>query len=71
MPKSTVSAEELSAFLEACHADPFHTLGMRRAGDFLAVRVFRPDAASVKVVDASNRTRMFEAAKMQDSGAVS
>ena len=68
MPKSTVPAEELAAFLEARHADPFHTLGMRRAGDFLTVRVFRPDAASVKIVDAGNRTRMFEAAKIHADG---
>ena len=68
MPKSTVSAEELAAFLDARHADPFHTLGMRKTGDFLAVRVFRPDAASVKIVDTANRTRMFEASKIHDAG---
>lgn len=68
MPKSTVSAQELAAFLEARHADPFHTLGMRRAGHLLAVRTFRPDAASVKIVDATNRTRMFEAAKIHEAG---
>ena len=68
MPKSTVPPEELAAFLEARHADPFHTLGMRLAGDFLAVRVFRPDAASVHVIDAANRTRMFEAAKIHPEG---
>ncbi|MFM7373775.1 MAG: GlgB N-terminal domain-containing protein, partial [Chthoniobacterales bacterium] len=49
--KSTVSAEELAAFLEARHGDPFHTLGMRRTGAFVAVRVFRPDCAAVSIVD--------------------
>jgi hypothetical protein len=34
----------------------------------LAVRVFRPDVASVKVVDTLNRTRVFEAAKIHESG---
>ena len=68
MPKSTVPPAELAAFLKASHADPFHTLGMRRAGDFLAVRVFRPDAASVTVVDAGNHARKFEAVKIHPEG---
>ena len=66
--KSTVPPEELAAFLEARHADPFHTLGMRRAGEFLAVRVFRPDLATVKVVDLGDRTRIFEATKIHPDG---
>ena len=68
MPKSTVPPAELAAFLKASHADPFHTLGMRHAGDFLAVRVFRPDAASVTVVDAGNHARKFEAVKIHPEG---
>ncbi len=68
MPKSTVPPEELAAFLEARHADPFHTLGMRRSGEFLTVRTFRPDAAAVTVVDTANRTRMFAATKIQTDG---
>ena len=68
MPTSTVPPAELAAFLKASHADPFHTLGMRRAGDFLAVRVFRPDAASVTVVDAGNHARKFEAVKIHPEG---
>jgi 1,4-alpha-glucan branching enzyme len=66
--KPTVSAEELAAFLEARHGDPFHTLGMRRVGGFTAVRVFRPDCASVKIVDAADPTRAFEAAKIHPDG---
>ena len=66
--KSTVSAEEVAAFLEARHGDPFHTLGMRQAGGFTVVRVFRPDCASVKVVDAGDRTRVFEASKIHGDG---
>ena len=68
MPKSTVPPAELAAFLEASHADPFNTLGMRRAGDFLAVRVFRPDAAEVTVIDTGNRARKFEAVKIHPEG---
>ena len=68
MPTSTVPPAELAAFLEASHADPFHTLGMRRAGDLLAVRVFRPDAAEVTVIDTGNRARKFEAVKIHPEG---
>jgi len=68
MIQSTVSPEELASFLEARHEDPFHTLGMRRVGEFLVVRSFRPGVASVKVVDAGNRTRMFEAARIHPDG---
>ena len=66
--KPTVPPEELAAFLEARHADPFHTLGMRRSGEFLAVRAFRPDLAAVKVVDLGNRSRVFEAEKIHSEG---
>jgi 1,4-alpha-glucan branching enzyme len=68
MNNPTVPPEELAAFLDARHADPFHTLGMRRTGDFLAVRVFRPDAASVEVVDTGDRTRVFAATKIHRDG---
>jgi len=66
--KSTVPADEVAAFLEARHGDPFGTLGMRRAGQFTAVRVFRPDCSAVKVVDAADRTRVFEAKKIHPDG---
>ncbi|MEY3479317.1 MAG: hypothetical protein RIQ71_92 [Verrucomicrobiota bacterium] len=66
--KPTVPAEELAAFLEARHGDPFHTLGMRCVRDFTVVRVFRPDCASVQVVDATNRARVFAAAKIHADG---
>ena len=66
--KSTVSPEELAAFLEARHGDPFHTLGMRRTGAFVAVRVFRPDCAAVSIVDAADRTRVFVASKIHPDG---
>ena len=65
---SAVSSEELQAFLEARHDDPFHTLGMRRSGDRLAVRAFLPDAAEVTIVDAGNPRRRFAARKIDDAG---
>lgn len=66
--KSTVPAEEVAAFLEARHGDPFHTLGMRRTGGFTSVRAFRPDCVSLTVVDAGDRTRVFEASKIHAEG---
>jgi 1,4-alpha-glucan branching enzyme len=68
MNKPTVPPEELAAFLEARHADPFHTLGMRRAGEALVVRSFRPDATSVEVVDLDNRTRVYAAERIHQEG---
>lgn len=65
---STVSPEELQAFLEARHDDPFHILGMRRSGDRLTVRAFLPDAAEVSILDASNPRRRFAAGKIADAG---
>jgi 1,4-alpha-glucan branching enzyme len=66
--KPTVSPEELAAFLEARHGDPFQTLGMRRAGNYVAVRTFRPDCAAVSVVDAGDRTKIFAASKIHPDG---
>jgi 1,4-alpha-glucan branching enzyme len=68
MNNPTVPPEELASFLDARHADPFHTLGMRRAGDFLAVRVFRPDAAAVQVVDLGDKSKVFEATRIHTAG---
>ncbi len=66
--KSTISHEELQAFLEARHADPFHTLGMRRTGDRLAVRAFRPDLAAIKVLDKSSPSRAFDLRRIHEAG---
>ncbi|MBJ7326118.1 MAG: 1,4-alpha-glucan branching protein GlgB [Chthoniobacterales bacterium] len=66
--RSTISAEELAAFLEARPADPFQTLGMRTVRSLTAVRVFRPDCAAVTVVDAGNRKRTFVATKVHPEG---
>jgi 1,4-alpha-glucan branching enzyme len=66
--KSMVSPEELDAFIEARHDDPFHTLGMRRVGKHLAVRSFLPDAAAVNVLDASAPSRKFPTRKIHEAG---
>lgn len=66
--KPTLNAGELAAFLEARHGDPFHTLGMHPSGDFVAVRVFRPDCAAVSVVDSGDKTRVFAASKIHADG---
>jgi 1,4-alpha-glucan branching enzyme len=66
--KSSVSPEELAAFVEARHDNPFHTLGMRRAGERLEVRAFRPEAAAVNIVDAADPRRKFPARKIHEAG---
>ncbi len=66
--KTTIPPEEVAAFLDARHDDPFHSLGMRRLGDQLVVRVFRPDAASVKVLNLEAPTQIFDAIKIHADG---
>src|SRR3982751_1248199 len=46
-----VPIDELNVFLAGAHPDPFHILGPHRLGDDLVVRVFRPDAKEVRIID--------------------
>lgn len=65
---STITPGELTAFLKARHDDPFHTLGMRRAGNRLVTRVFRPGVDSVKIADLNNPDRAFDAVMIHPDG---
>ena len=42
--------DELNSFLSATHPDPFRVLGPHRMGDDLVIRVFRPDAQKIDIV---------------------
>jgi 1,4-alpha-glucan branching enzyme len=44
-----VPLDEVEIFVRGAHGDPFRLLGPHRAGDDLAVRVFRPEAKEVRV----------------------
>lgn len=64
----TIHPGNIDSLLHAHHGDPFAILGMHQSGDNLVVRVFRPDAAAVTVVDVHDRERSFPATKVHDAG---
>src|SRR3954454_5648375 len=47
----TVDYGAIDAINGAYHGDPFGVLGMHEAGEHLVVRVYRPDARAVNVLD--------------------
>jgi len=59
---------ELSALLVAAHSDPFRILGPHRAGDDLAIRIFRPDAREVSIVDAAEESHIVAAQRVHVEG---
>src|SRR5882672_11732682 len=46
---SVLMTDELRAFLQGAHPDPFRILGPHRLRDDVLVRVFRPDAREVSI----------------------
>ncbi|WP_323765520.1 1,4-alpha-glucan branching protein GlgB [Marinovum sp.] len=47
-----IHPEEATALSDGSHGDPFSVLGLHEAGGKLVIRVFRPEADSVEVIDA-------------------
>ena len=66
--KPTLDEGALHAIREGRHGDPFAVLGMHQAGDRLVVRVFRPDAREVTVIDEFDPTRVFPAQRVHTDG---
>ena len=66
IPDLTIAPHEIDRLLGAAHDDPFSVLGMQQAGERLVVRVFRPDARAVTVIDARDPQREFPAAHVRD-----
>ena len=58
--------DELNSFLSGTHSDPFRVLGPHRMGDDLAIRVFRPDARQIDIVQ--NGQTPVEAEKIHRDG---
>ncbi|MGZ5005354.1 MAG: GlgB N-terminal domain-containing protein, partial [Chthoniobacterales bacterium] len=57
--------DEMNTFLAGAHPDPFRILGPHRVGENLVVRIFRPDAKEVSVVDGSEE---IAADRLHDNG---
>src|SRR5207248_2059489 len=59
--------DELRAFLQGAHPDPFRILGPHRLRDDVLVRVFRPDAREVSI-KLDNNGSVVPAEKIQGDG---
>src|SRR5579862_5677630 len=64
----TIDDGTLYAILGAYHGDPFAVLGMHQAGDNLVVRVLRPDAEEISILDTSNGDTPYPAQRVHQDG---
>jgi 1,4-alpha-glucan branching enzyme len=64
----TLSAPDLQMLLSATHQDPFSVLGPQKIGEKCVVRVFRPDAKSVSIVDKTSGAVLAEASPVDQNG---
>jgi dUTPase len=63
---TTVSARDICRLLHAEHDDPFAVLGLHRIGQVWVVRILRPDAKEVTVVDRRQVERRFPATRIAE-----
>ncbi|MGI9088147.1 MAG: 1,4-alpha-glucan branching protein GlgB [Chthoniobacterales bacterium] len=59
-----LTTDELGAFIQGTHPDPFRILGPHRVGENLVIRIFRPDAKAVRIMPAGGQT--VEANQLHD-----
>jgi 1,4-alpha-glucan branching enzyme len=64
----TTSAQDIYRLLHAEHDDPFRVLGSHRIGQAWVVRILRPDAKEVVVLDPRQRERRFPATRIAAEG---
>jgi 1,4-alpha-glucan branching enzyme len=60
--------DELNSFLSATHPDPFRVLGPHRMGNDLVIRVFRPDAQKIEIVQDLSGSESIAAEKIHRDG---
>lgn len=68
MKPSRLPDDDFYPLLEARHCDPFRVLGLRREGDRVVARAFRPDLRALTLVDAAEPSRRFELPRVHDDG---
>ncbi len=68
MNPSTLPDDDFYPLIEARHGDPFKILGLHEADGVWVVRVFRPDASAVWVVDAYDSAKRYELKRVHDVG---
>src|SRR6185369_16752311 len=65
---TTIPAGDLASLLRVDHGDPYSILGMHEHKGELVVRVFRPDARAVSVIDAAKPERTWIAHPVDKAG---
>jgi 1,4-alpha-glucan branching enzyme len=65
---SGLDKSDLDALLAGAHPDPFRVLGPHRVGDDLVIRVLRPDAKEVHIVDQANAGEAVAAQRVHAAG---
>lgn len=68
MNPSTLPDDDFYPLIEARHGDPFKILGLHESGSAWVVRVFRPDASAVTVIDAFDSSLRYELKRVHDVG---
>ena len=68
MNPSTLPDDDFYPLIEARHSDPFKILGLREFQGSWFMRVLRPDAESVTVIDRHDENRSFPLNRIHDSG---
>lgn len=68
MNPSTLPDDDFYPLIEARHSDPFKILGLREFQGSWFMRVLRPDAESVTVIDLHDESRRFPLNRIHDSG---
>lgn len=68
MNPSTLPDDDFYPLIEARHNDPFKILGLREFQGGWFGRVWRPDAAAVEVIDATDSARRFALKKIHPGG---
>ncbi|MDD5200508.1 MAG: 1,4-alpha-glucan branching enzyme, partial [Terrimicrobiaceae bacterium] len=68
MNSTLLPDDDYYPLIEARHCDPFRLLGIRSEDGRTVARVFRPDAASVTLIEEGGLGRRFELAKKDDAG---
>lgn len=66
--KHYISQEEINAFFEGKHGNPFATLGMHETEQGIEIRALLPDANKVMVIDRDTQKEIFELDMIDDRG---
>lgn len=68
MNKNLVSQQEINAFFDCQHANPFATLGMHETDNGIEIRALLPDATKVAVINPATQQTIFELKQIDERG---